>query len=238
MGFIYKITNKVNNDFYIGQTKNSVNRRFNCHMSNALKRNNNNKFYNAISKYGKNNFNIIILEEVSNDKLDEKEIYYILNMKPKYNTSEGGKSTKGFKNKSLTDSHKKSLLESNNIKVFQYDLEGNFIRKFLSLKEAGSEISKHCHRTISHCIRGVQKTACGYFWSTVFLGIRISPIKKERHKVRPIAQLGLDGNIIKIWDAMTDIEKELGISTSKICMCCQGKRKTTKGFKFKYYGDN
>ena len=47
--------------------------------------------------------------------------------------------------------------------------------------------------------------------------------------------ISINNNIIKIWDSMVDIEKELNISSGKICMCCKGKRKTTGGFKFEYY---
>ena len=37
MGFIYKITNKLNNKIYIGQTIKTVNKRFQQHKNNSNK---------------------------------------------------------------------------------------------------------------------------------------------------------------------------------------------------------
>ena len=54
---IYKITNKLNNLIYIGQTINSIKVRWNSHVSDS-KRVKKHPFYNAIKKYGKENFTI------------------------------------------------------------------------------------------------------------------------------------------------------------------------------------
>lgn len=235
MGFIYKVINIVNGDFYIGQTKNSVNKRLNCHLSNAYKRNiHNNKFYNAISFYGKDNFIIEVICEIDNSLLDTEEIKHILDLKPKYNTSEGGKSTKGFRGKKLTSGHLLKLKESNYREVYQYSLNGDFIRKFSSQQEASMSFNKK-KSTISNCVNGVQDTALGYIWKREYLGDKISPLNKINSRAIPILQMDMDGNVIKKWDSMCAIEKQLNISASKICLCCQGKRKTTKGYKFKYY---
>lgn len=49
-----------------------------------------------------------------------------------------------------------------------------------------------------------------------------------------ILQLDSNNNIIKIWRSATDIEKELNIKQSNIIAVCKGKRKTLRGFKWKY----
>ena len=81
-GIIYKITNTVNNKSYIGQTRQSIQFRWNQHTSKK----DNTYFHNAIKKYGKDNFNIEILEECDVSKLDEREIFYIA----KYDTFKNG----------------------------------------------------------------------------------------------------------------------------------------------------
>ena len=48
-GIIYKITNKVNNKSYIGQTRQSIQFRWNKHINKKDKT----YFHNAIQKYGK-----------------------------------------------------------------------------------------------------------------------------------------------------------------------------------------
>lgn len=57
------------------------------------------------------------------------------------------------------------------------------------------------------------------------------PNIKSRKKV---AQLTLDGELIKIWDSMTDAENS-GFSASGISQCCRGKKNTHKKFKWIYY---
>lgn len=49
-----------------------------------------------------------------------------------------------------------------------------------------------------------------------------------------ILQYDLDGNFIKEWDCMLDIEKETRISISNISNCCKNKRKSTGGYIWKF----
>lgn len=89
-GYIYKITNQVNGKVYIGQTRQSVESRWNQHKSKARKHvDGNNHFHNAINKYGENAFKVEILEACNFDKLDSREIFYIA----KYNSFEEGYNT-------------------------------------------------------------------------------------------------------------------------------------------------
>ena len=55
----------------------------------------------------------------------------------------------------------------NNKIVYQYDLNENFIRSFISVREAArylGDIKYHAH--ISQAINGKRKTAYGYIWKT------------------------------------------------------------------------
>lgn len=96
MGLIYKITNKVNNKSYIGQTTQTLEKRWKKHLSQL---NDNTYFHRAIKKYGANNFLKEILEDnIFNEKLDEREIYWIAKEgtyidNGGYNLTVGGKST-------------------------------------------------------------------------------------------------------------------------------------------------
>lgn len=78
---IYMITNKVNNHMYIGQSIN-IERRWKEHI--RCKNVGTSIIEQAISKYGKDNFNFVIIVELENDAtlLNEMEKYYIW----KYNT--------------------------------------------------------------------------------------------------------------------------------------------------------
>lgn len=91
-GSIYIIRNYINDKVYIGQTIQAVNFRFNSHIKDSKHKKS--KFYNAIKKYGKENFYYSVLEtNLKENELDEKEQYYIRlfnSVKNGYNTGIGG----------------------------------------------------------------------------------------------------------------------------------------------------
>lgn len=94
-GYIYKITNNINNKVYIGQTTRTVSIRYKNHLYNA-QRGRREHLYEAIRTYGGNNFSVETLAEAfSKEKLDELEIYYIAfyesrNPQKGYNIALGG----------------------------------------------------------------------------------------------------------------------------------------------------
>lgn len=90
---IYLITNKINGKQYVGQTIHSAEKRFveHCKPSETTCR----LLNRAIRKYGKEAFDVSVLEEVeARDKLDEREIYWIQQMNTLspngYNLNGGG----------------------------------------------------------------------------------------------------------------------------------------------------
>jgi len=75
---IYKIINKINNNYYIGSSNNICGRRWNDHRFD-LERNQhfNDHLQKAWNKYGKNNFEWVIVENVSQEKLLLTEQKYL-----------------------------------------------------------------------------------------------------------------------------------------------------------------
>ena len=82
---VYKITNTVTGDFYIGSSKN-VKRRWACHKcQSSWNKQQNNPLYQDMQKYSLDKFEFEILEEVESNKLKEKEQEFIEMLKPTYN---------------------------------------------------------------------------------------------------------------------------------------------------------
>lgn len=92
---IYKITNLLNSKVYIGQTSKSLEERWKQHQRN-LQKGIKYHLYNAIRKYGINNFNIETIDNVKLSlDLSKKEIFWIkyynaANRKFGYNGTLGG----------------------------------------------------------------------------------------------------------------------------------------------------
>lgn len=82
---IYKITNTITGDFYIGSSKN-VKLRLAAHKCKSTWNNYpNNPMYIDMQKYGIDKFSFEILAEVEIEQLKEKEQEFIEMMKPTYN---------------------------------------------------------------------------------------------------------------------------------------------------------
>ena len=76
--YIYKITNKVNDKVYIGQSIRPVKKRFNRHLNDALNNKLDTHFARAIRKYGKDNFICEVIDTATNQNdLTLKEQYWI-----------------------------------------------------------------------------------------------------------------------------------------------------------------
>lgn len=77
-GFIYKIVNDINDKVYVGQTRRTLQQRFRQHISDCehieLK---NRPLYQAMKKHGIEHFRIELIEECSEDELNNREIYWI-----------------------------------------------------------------------------------------------------------------------------------------------------------------
>lgn len=57
---------------------------------------------------------------------------------------------------------------------------------------------------------------------------------KDNPRSRKVYQKSLEGTIIKIWDSLQDIKRDLGFSPSNICRCCKGEVKRIGGFLWEY----
>ena len=99
-GYIYKISNDINDKLYIGQTTKTIEERFAAHCRDSQRENAgcyNYHIYRAMRKYGIEHFHIELIEECSEKQLNRKEIYYIKKFNSYhngYNSTLGGGGTR------------------------------------------------------------------------------------------------------------------------------------------------
>lgn len=90
-GYIYKITNDVNDKVYIGQTIQEPEGRFQYHLRDKRSKD---KFHTAIKEIGKDHFYLETLEYIKRTDMDDREKYWIQYYKSYqngYNSTPGGK---------------------------------------------------------------------------------------------------------------------------------------------------
>ena len=83
---IYKITNTVTGDCYIGSSKDVKERWAHHKCPSSLKRFPNNQLYKDIQKYGLDKFEFQVIEVVEEGSLKEAEQQFIELLKPTYNS--------------------------------------------------------------------------------------------------------------------------------------------------------
>ena len=202
-GYIYKFTNRINDKVYIGQTYN-LQTRLNSHKSKAL--NTKNKFYNAVRKYGWENFELSILSTITaNTKeelstlLDKLEIEYIRqynSYKSGYNSTLGGHSKRGYKlSEEFSEKCKSRTYSDDTRKKMSISAKNRIISEETRLKLRNSAIkrnfSKYRELTTSSRNKAIKRA----------LGV-------------PVLQLDINFNIINRFDSISDAIKYIKNSIS------------------------
>lgn len=82
---IYKITNLITGDCYVGKSKH-VEKRWNEHFCRGYGARHSRKFQEAIDQYGIDGFSFRLIEECSPESLHKRERYWIAKLHPEYNS--------------------------------------------------------------------------------------------------------------------------------------------------------
>jgi len=228
---IYKITNP-NGKIYIGQSIDII-KRFKQYKSLDCKRQP--KIYNSLLKYGIEQHIFEIIEECSETKLNEREIYW----KQHYNTVNEGL------NCELHDNSIGPKSESTKQKLRKPKPEG-FGNKISLIKKGHScYLNPERGNNISKTAKGKPKPeGFGIKQSIRLSGMKRSDetkrkMSKPRSKYnnregRHILQYDLNGNFIKEWQSIKEASQELKIGSGNIVEILKGNIKKPKKYIFKY----
>lgn len=208
MGYIYKITNKINQKPYIGKTVDTITSRWNEHIYEAFTHNSPFLIHNAMRKYGIENFTIKELEECSADKLSEREQYWIKTINSHFETGYGYNMTYGGDG-TLRYSDEQIL------NLWNQGFDCHQIANILS-----ASIS-----TISSRLKPLLKPK------------EAQQRRNERLK-KAVLQYDLNGNFIKAWNSVTEAEKGTNTSSGSISRCCKKERAMASNSLWKYASDN
>lgn len=202
---VYLHVNPKNKRVYVGITNQGIHKRWkNGHGYTKCK-----KFYNAIIKYGWNNFEHVVLCKTYKSRallLEKTLIKFYKSRKLSYNITDGGENNvPSMLGKHHTEEAKRKISNAG--------------------KRPCSDKTK---RKIGLANRGPNNGMYGKTISDYARKLTIERFSKA------VLQLDLDSNIINRFSSASEAERHLNGKGSHISCCCLGKRKTAYGYKWKY----
>lgn len=191
---VYKITNKINNKFYIGASV-DIKGRYSQHVGKSCSKYKDSlDFYRDVYELGKSNFELEILEICDVEMLLEREQYWYDELKPTYNIVRPSKCNFNdpevnrrqieacqtdehrlkMKTKYSSEKYVKLFREAQSYKmkkVNMLNLNGEFITEFMSFQDGARWLSdnteyigKNKASKIKAVCDGERLTAFGYKW--------------------------------------------------------------------------
>lgn len=124
---------------------------------------------------------------------------------------------------------------ANRTVLYQYGLAGNLVKEWNSITKA-AELVGGDKTGIQHCAsaKSKLKTYFGYIWTYDFLEEKELKHRLEDNKERKVFQFDIHGNYIQSFTSLQKAADAVHCNSSAITLACQGKRKTIKGFIWKY----
>jgi group I intron endonuclease len=263
MGFIYKITNTINNKCYIGETiKDNPNSRWLSHKSSIKRKCGCPLLMKAFEKYGEDAFKfevLIICFDEDVFKFEKEYIKKYNSLSPNgYNVAEGGKFNAHFKGKKHSEETKNIM----SIKSKEYNnreevkerarrvaIEFNKTHNIGELQKKSEKWQKALAEGRIGC--GIQNKNCNIHRDKISKGLKRYYAENNNYKDnfknhseiltkvngRKVSQYSLDNILIATFDSIIIASKSTDIGRRSIQSAAIGRSKTAGGYIWKYADD-
>jgi group I intron endonuclease len=244
---IYIVKNSINDKVYIGQTKNTINKRWSGHKSKANK-GSNLVLHSAMRLHGIENFNIELLECVATlEEANKKEFELVNQFNSKcpngYNMVDGGNVEFLNATEPKTKQHKEKIQSShmkNTKPIIQFKIEtGELVKEWSS----GKELLRNGFNRTNIITLCKSENSFGYiygfgwcykeYFNTIDNKTKLSNPNYNPHG-RTIQSIDKDGNIVKTYYKIIDAAKDVDCSPCSILDAIKGRIKKCKGLYWKY----
>ena len=217
MGYIYKITNPINQKVYIGKTRFTIEDRWkqHCYIAEkqlAIKY----PLYLAMRKYdGINTFTIEQIENVDEELLNERECYWISYYDSYIENKRGYNATLGGEGNTTIDYEEVFILWYKGYSISEIVKEMNF----------------------SHNRSSIRKILKNYKNYSIEESNKRGDQIQSKNRFKKIYQYSLNGKLLNIFANMYKAEENTGISSKAIWGAVNHKQKTSGGFQWRFEDD-
>jgi hypothetical protein len=228
IAYIYALIDpRTNQVRYVGKTINPQTRKYQ-HVSERLIFNHyKSRWILTLHKLGlRPIFKILEICPLSN--FEDRETYYISLYKSKAltNSDDSGQGNKNRRRELIENANYKSRI------VYQFDLDGNFITEYKSVREAARKL-KLDHANISRVCNNIYKHTNGYIF-TYDKNQNIYIINKPNAIKKSVVEINEIGEVINKWKSIMDCSRDTGLDSGNISRVCSSILKHIKKRKFKF----
>ena len=218
------------NSYYVGSRSCKTNRR--CSENSLLT---SNRFWEYLRahklmslKQYKKIAKIVLVNEFSNPYDAVLGAQTLINQ---YKTKFGDLCVNKYQKKRTSN----SFCKQKGREVNQFDLNGNLIAKYNTLREA-QRLSGIPEPNIFSCCTGQTHTAGGFLWKFAVPNITLKHISKNIFETsKPVIQYNkLGDTILAEFPSLSEASRQTGARVSSISLCCSGKNKTAGGYQWAY----
>ena len=230
--YIYGLLNPLNDSlFYIGFT-NKIERRLNEHKKSKYNPHKE-KIIKEIIDSG-NDIDIIELDRTEliwNSKYSKYD-HDLLEIKWIKRAKELGNDLTNM------TSGGNGLSETGKINIFQYNENGDFLKKYNSLTEAAEENGVSIPKISLALDQKINKSSKGFYWFTSKdLGNKFKFKKTNKNNIKIVAY-DLNGNLFRIFNSQSQAERDIGIKSRQINKCLKQESKKRAGkYQWFYYDE-
>ncbi len=116
--------------------------------------------------------------------------------------------------------------------VYQFDLNGNFIKEHKSVREASREIGLS-HTNISRCCNGIYKHSRGFIFRYDKV-IVVEKLENPNAVKKLVIEVDINGIEIDRWDSIMECSRKTGLDNGNLSRVLNGLRTKHKGRYFKF----
>lgn len=250
---IYAIKNKANSKIYIGKSVNIYRRKYQ-HLAELKGNKHKNKYLQySFNKYGEQNFEFYPIEFCNVSDLGVREYYWInhyksFNRNAGYNIellSEDGNTIRSYESinkmrltiKENKDKYirRKGKDNPTSKEVYQYDLNGNYLKSFGSCHEAAEQLGcKERFTAISKCARKESGSSFDFQWryykadfiEKYDVHSKMNMIRRENNLklAKPIIAINLETMEEIKFNSISEAANKLGLHIANIAKIVSDKR--------------